>query len=404
MAKFKYRALHPSGRTFTGILEAQNLYDLTQLLEKSKITLLWARETHAYALNFSLFHRSPKSRDLIELIFQLSRLLESGVPLLDSLEEIKAHLHHSPLRDVVQEIICTIEGGKPLSYASSQHPKIFDEVTCGLINVGEKTGKLATMLNEVLNHLKWKESLRRESEKALRYPFLLTCLMVAAVITLLIVLVPQMVDFLSSLGVEPPASTLILIGFSDFLKNYGIFLLSSIVTLILSIMTAVKHSDTLKLHLQTCILHIPFYGPYLRKLAILRFSHVLSIMFKNGIDILECLKTTRTLVKEAPLKAEIMHIETQVMGGKSLSSAIAFFSEFSPLTQRMIKIGEQSSSLGEALSQVHEYYEQDIKNDTERFISYLEPVLLVFVGVIITWIVVAMFWPLYEASSHMEAF
>jgi len=404
MAKFKYKALHPSGRTLRGVLEAQDIYDLTQLLEKSEITLLWAREARPLSLDFSLFQKSPKPRDLIEFTFQLSRLLESGVPLLESLQEIKSHLDHSSLRDVIVEIIREVEGGKSLSDASSQHPHIFDEVTLGLMSVGEKTGKLGLMLNEVLNHLKWKDGLRRDSEKALRYPILLSSLMMAAIITLLIILVPQMVDFLTSLGVEIPTSTRILIAVADFLTAYGLILLSGIGLLILLATFALKHSEDLKIRLEKYTLDLPLYGPYLRKLAILRFSHVISIMFKNGIDILECLKTARRVVKETPLKLEIEQIETQVMGGKSLSSAVSHFSQFSPLTQRMIKIGEQSSSLGDALTQVHEYYAQDIKNDTERFISYLEPSLLVFVGAVITWIVMAMFWPLYEASSHMEVF
>lgn len=212
MAKFKYKALHPSGRTLTGTLEAHNIYDLTQLLEKSQITLLWAREARLQSWSFLSLQRKPRPRDLIEFTFQLSRLLDSGVPLLESLEEIKSHLHHSPLRDVVQEIIRGVEGVKSLSDSAAKHPKVFDEVTCGLISVWEKTGKLSEMLTEVLNHLKWKESLRRDSEKALRYPLLLSSLMMTAIITLLIILVPQMVDFLTSLGVEIPTSTRVLIG------------------------------------------------------------------------------------------------------------------------------------------------------------------------------------------------
>lgn len=404
MAKFKYKALHPSGRTLSGILEAQNIYDLTQLLEKSQITLLWARESRTFSWDISIFSRAPKPRDLIEFVFQLSRLLESGVPLLEGLQEIGAHLHHSPLRDVAVDIIREVEGGKSLSDAAAKHPKVFDEVARGLISVGEKTGKLGPMLNEVLNHLKWKDSIRRDSEKALRYPLLLSSLMMAAIVTLLVILVPQMVEFLTSLGVGIPTSTLILIGVADFLTTYGLFVLGGLGLFVLALIISLKHSENLRTRLETWVLRLPLYGNYIRKLALLRFSHVVSIMFKNGIDILECLKTARTVVKEAPLREEIERIETQVMGGKSLSSAISHFSEFSPLTQRMIKIGEQSSSLGDALTQVHEYYTQDIKNDTERFILYLEPALLVFVGAVITWIVMAMFWPLYEASSHMEAF
>jgi type II secretory pathway component PulF len=103
-----------------------------------------------------------------------------------------------------------------------------------------------------------------------------------------------------------------------------------------------------------------------------------------------------------PLREEILSIEFQVIAGKSLSSALTLFSNFSPITQRMIKIGEQSGTLGESLAQVHEYYAQDVKNNIERFMTFLEPGLLVVVGSVVTWIVMALFWPLYEVSSHLE--
>lgn len=402
MAKFKYKALHPSGRTFRGVLEAQHVYDLVQLLEKSNITLLWARESRFLSREFTLFQKMPKSRDVIEFTFQLSQLLKSGVPLLESLKEMETHLNSSPLRDCVVEMIRDVEGGKSLSQALEKYTHIFDEVSRSLVIVGEKTGKLGGLLDEVLSHLKWKESIRQDVTRALRYPLLLASVMGVAIMILLTVLVPQMIDFLSSFGVEIPTSTHILRGTATFLSCYGFWGMGVIVALVFTVKIALRKSSAFQFHFENALLHLPLYRTFLRKQALLGFSHRLAIMLKNGVHILECLKTVRSTMSYGPLREEILSIESQVIAGKSLSSALTLFSNFSPITQRMIKIGEQSGTLGESLAQVHEYYAQDVKNNIERFMTFLEPGLLVVVGSVVTWIVMALFWPLYEVSSHLE--
>ncbi|WP_338453628.1 PulF/GspF-like type II secretion protein [Candidatus Bealeia paramacronuclearis] len=403
MAQFHYKALHPSGKVQRGVLEAQNIYDLSRLLEKSKITLIWAKERKEKFLDFH-WNRKPKTRDLIEFSFQLSRLLESGVPLLESLQEIATHLGASPLNDTIVEVVRDVESGTSFSDALQKHDQLFDEVFLGLVNVGEKTGKLVPLLKDILTHLQWKENIKHDTQRALRYPLLLGTLMIAAVITLLLILVPQMVHFLSSLGVKLSRSTQILMSTTYFLTSYGIYCVVGLGFLFLGTSRLYHRSKYMRMNLETLLLKVPLYGPFLRKMAIEKFSHVMAITFRNGIDILECLEVSRTIIPFAPIQEEIATIQRAVASGQSLSQAISEFSRLSPLTIRMVKIGEQSSSLSDALTHVHEYYAQDIKNEIDRLIALLEPALLLMVGAVIAWIVMAMFWPLYEASSHLEVF
>ncbi|MEB3702987.1 PulF/GspF-like type II secretion protein [Candidatus Bealeia paramacronuclearis] len=403
MAQFHYKALHPSGKVQRGVLEAQNIYDLSRLLEKSKITLIWAKERKEKFLDFH-WNRKPKTRDLIEFSFQLSRLLESGVPLLESLQEIATHLGASPLNDTIVEVVRDVESGTSFSDALQKHDQLFDEVFLGLVNVGEKTGKLVPLLKDILTHLQWKENIKHDTQRALRYPLLLGTLMIAAVITLLVILVPQMVHFLSSLGVKLSRSTQILMSTTYFLTSYGIYCVVGLGFLFLGTSRLYHRSKYMRMNLETLLLKVPLYGPFLRKMAIEKFSHVMAITFRNGIDILECLEVSRTIIPFAPIQEEIATIQRAVASGQSLSQAISEFSRLSPLTIRMVKIGEQSSSLSDALTHVHEYYAQDIKNEIDRLIALLEPALLLMVGAVIAWIVMAMFWPLYEASSHLEVF
>lgn len=399
MPFYRYRALNNHGEIYRGALNASTKGELFHRLKSRGHYLLNARAHYNFA-NFSLrIFSSALRQDLLVFCLHMEQMDRVGIPLLEALADM-GHFYASPkLRTIVNDLYDDVKEGMMLSEAFGRYPHIFDCFFIQIIRMSEKTGHLYEGFEKLIGHLKWVEETQRKLFQALRYPAILSLIVTITFIVLLTTLVPQLMGFLLSLGISPPPLTMALIAVSDFLKEDALMLIIA-AALILGGMLALKHlSFQAAALLSHLFLHLPFIGPLWKKILILRYIHAFSITLAAGIDILESLHLAENIVQNCYLKMKLRNIREQVTSGVSLSHAIEMSGVFTAGSSHMFKIGEQSGQLHKVLDTISYFLEAEINARIKTLIDLIEPGLILAIGGIMFWIIMAMFYPIYDHLS-----
>ena len=400
MQSYDYTAISMAGAKTRGQLAANNEFDLYQRLRENGLELLSAKPSRAD--HFAGLITAPvRNRDLLQLFLHLQHLTGAGVPLVVSLTDVRDAIEQRRLRDVVTDVLRDVTEGRSLSEAFDSHPETFGPVFHALLAAGEASGNLTDAFAQLVRHLKWTELVTARIRKAVRYPTVILSVMVALFFFMMLMVVPQVVDFLLGSGQELPLITQSLIATSDFVQGYWWLLI--LVPLLLAVLRKTVHrlSEDLAQRLDRLSLHLPLVGPLVRKIALSRFSHFFATMFRSGVPILECLETARTVVSNRSLSQSLGVVLDDVQQGIPLSRALRNTGEFPSLVVRMVVIGEESGRLGETLENVTEFYDQDVSESVDRMIAMIEPALTLFAGVMMLWIVLGVFGPIYDSFSKL---
>ncbi len=400
MTFYRYKALGKEGALHKGKVDVESSADLKRHLEELGLSLITYSSQRRELSSF--FPHKVRTRALMDLCLHLEQFEKAGIPLKDSLEDLVTVQEVPKLKITLLEVIRDVERGILFSKALAKHPLVFDSIFVGLIAVGEKTGRLSFVLQHLVHHLKWLDEVQAQILKAFRYPLFMIIFLLAAVVVLMTVLVPELVAFMQSFRGELPLSTRCLLAVSSFLSRYLFLLLSGVVggfLLILAVFKFHPHGGFWKNNLQE---RMPLIGPLRRKLAMARFCHLFAVMFGGGIDILHALQTARESLGPGRLSSTLKDVERFVREGSALSSAFEKGGGFPPLVIRMIKMGEQTSSLHVNLLHVKEYFDTTLKRHVEHMVGLIEPLMILTVGSVMAWIVYSVFVPLYETLALMD--
>lgn len=399
MDRFRYRAVNGRGRQVRGTLAAANEQDLYRQLQAGGLELIACRPDRT-AL-FGLFEPRVPARDLIELFIELEQLQRAGVPLLTSLEDIRESVASGRLRDVVSELARDVSEGYSLSAAIERHPRVFGPVFRSLISAGEDTGDYADAFGQLVRYLSWVEEMRGRLRKALRYPAVLTVVVLLVIVFMMSFVVPQVVTMLEAIGSELPAPTRALIATSEAVRTAWPFALAAVVAVTLLVRFGSRLSEGMATRRDGALLRLPGIGPLLRKLALARFAHTFAVMYGSGIGVLTALEAAGRTVENRVLHAALEQVMEGVRNGRQLAEAMRASGEFPPLVVRMVHVGEQSGTLGEVLTQVAAFYDRDVDDQIDRVIGMIEPVLTAVLGGVIAWIAVSVFGPVYDSLGQL---
>lgn len=397
MNLYRYKAIGYEGTLQKGILRVSSSQELKAHLQESGLSLI----TYSKEISFHFFQR-VKSQALIDLCFHLEQFEKAGIPLRESLNELFESQKTPKLKSTLREVIRDVEGGWLLSQALAKHPCIFDLVFTGLITAGEKTGNLSFTFHQLLLHLKWKNEVQAQIFKALVYPSIMVIILFTVIFSLMISLVPELVIFIKNFSRELPSSTRILIALSGFLSKHLLYLFLfflSLTCILLSVFKLHPKGPTWK---EKVVEVIPFIGPLRQRMALARFCHIFAILFGNGIDILLALQTARKSIPPGHMNQALEKVEIFVREGHSLSQAFYKTGFFPSLIVRMIKIGEQTSSLQKTLQHVKDYFDNSLKHHIDHMVGLIEPLMILSVGSILGWIIVSIFLPLYETLTILD--
>ncbi len=396
---YDYKAVSPEGRITYGRLDAINLVDLEMRLKRMHLDLV----TGAPIKQRALFggHKVPRP-ELINFCFHLEHLTRAGVPILDGLTDLRDSVDHPRFREVMAGLIEGIEGGQTLSQAMSAHPDVFNQVFGNLIRAGETSGQLPDVLASLTESLKWEDELVSHTKKLLMYPAFVASIVLSATFFLMIYMVPQLKMFVKNMGQVLPPHTKLLFFVSDLLVAYWyVFLLLPVIGLIAG--QAILRSNPLaRFRLDSLKLRLPLVGPILKKIILSRFANTFAMLYASGIPVLESIRTTQNVVGNLVVRKALERVEMSIREGQNVAGAFKDVGLFPPLVVRMLRIGESTGGLDKALLNVSYFYNRDVKESVGKAQALIEPMLTLFMGALLGWIMLSVIGPIYDVISKIK--
>lgn len=341
-------------------------------------------------------------RDLIQLFMHLDQMQGAGIPMLEALGDIRDTTENTNLRDMMADVHRDVSEGSSLSEALANHPKIFTNLYISLVKAGEDTGDLSHSYRQLVRYLKWVDDMQTKIRKATRYPMILMAVVVMTITVMMGFVVPQIVGFIQNLGQELPFYTTALMATSEFFQAYWWLVFSAPVAMYIAYKFMRKGSDNFAYRMDAMFIQFPIAGPLIRKISIARYAQTFSALFSAGIDVLGCLRSSQNTVSNLALLEALGAVQAQVETGSPLSAALNASGEFPSMVIRMVKIGEETGNLTVVLDQVSEFYTRDVDEAVQGLITMIEPMLTLILGVMILWIAVAVFGPIYGSFSEMD--
>ena len=397
---YKYKAIDAVGKVRNDSIEADNLLDLEQRLSGMGMDLINYKEQGASLFDFKT--KSIPRKELINFTFQMQQLTKSGVSILDGLADLRDSLPNGRMKEVLSGLVDEIQGGKTFSGALSEFPEIFDTVYITLVQVGEETGRIAEVLNDMAETLKWHDELIAHTKKIMIYPAIVTVVITAVVSYLMIFLVPELIPFIEELGGTIPAHTRALIATSWFLGNYWYIVFGTPVILFFGIRALAKQKPEVRMFIDKIKLKLYIFGPIILKTNLARFSNYFAMMYSSGLTVLDSLKISELLMGNAVLTKSITDIRTKIADGGQISESFNTVNIYPPLVIRMLKVGENTGALDEALLNISYFYNREVKEAVDKMEAAMTPVLTIIMGGIMLWIMSAVLGPIYDSLTTLQ--
>ncbi len=398
MPDYKFRTIDASGKIRNDTMVASNPMELEKRLSTMGFDLLSFKEHHQ-VVKISFRKKKISRRELINFTFHIEQLVKSGVPLIDSLKDIRDSIEYSHFTDVLQTVIDDIEGGKTFSLALAEHSIIFDKVYVTLVRVGEETGQLAEVLNDLAETIRWQDELISQTKKIMIYPAIVSVIVLAVVAFLMMYLMPQMLPFIKNLGTEIPTHTQILIVISDIFVAYWYLIFSLPIVLVFALKTLTKKNERVKYYFDGLKLKLWIFGPLMTKVKLARFANYFAMMYSAGITVLDALKISEDMVDNLVLEDSIKKARANISDGIIISKSFETVGVFPSMIVRMLKVGEDTGAMDEALLNVSYFYNREVKESIEKIEPTILPILTVILGGIMMWIMMAVLGPVYDAIS-----
>jgi type IV pilus assembly protein PilC len=343
-----------------------------------------------------------KTKDIAVMTRQLSTMISAGIPLLESLEILQEQASDPGFKNSLDKIIERVRAGSDFSTALSEHPKLFTKIYVNMIKAGEASGQLDVILQRLADYMEAIEELKREIKAAMTYPVISLCLILAITVGLIVGIVPKFQAIFEQLQMtELPGPTSVLIFISQALRDHWLVVIGCVIAAGAAFFTYVRTKTGIR-HWHWFCLHMPVFGPLFRKVAISRFSRTFATLIQSGVPMLGALDIVAStagnvLVEEAVLKAK-----DAVSKGETLGDPLASTKVFPPMVTRMIAIGEKTGALEKLLMKISEFYDQEVRATVKSLTSLIEPLLIATMGVIVGFIVLAIFMPIMKIQQQLS--
>ena len=400
MAQFQYKAMDPRGKLVTGTMEAANAADLELRLGRMALDVIRSREVQRSIPRFGT--RAIKRRDLITFCLHMEQLTSAGVPIIEGLSDLRDSLDHPRFREVITAVIESIQGGATLSDAMGAVPKVFPGVMLSLIRAGEQTGRLSDVFKNLTENLKWQDEQMAMTRKLLTYPAIVGTVVIGVIFFLMIYLVPQLLSFVTAMGKEIPLHTKALIAVSNGVAEYWYLVILVPVALVALASYLARVNPAVRATLDDWKLRFWVIGPLLKKSLLARFSNYFALMYGAGIPVLDSLKVSEDIVGNRALGNAIERAGRQIADGASLSGGFESAGVFPPLVLRMLRVGESTGALEDAMRQVGYFYSRDVRESVDRLQSLIEPTMTLFLGAILAWVMFSVLGPIYDLITQIK--
>ena len=340
-----------------------------------------------------------KSDDIAVFTRQLSTMMKSGVPLLQSFDIVANGNSNAAVSRLLLDIKASVESGTSLATAFSQHPKYFDNLYCSLVEAGEKAGILDTILDRLALYQEKIQGIKSKIKSALFYPIAVIAVAFAVTAVIMIFVVPAFKEVFEGFGAELPGPTLIVMAISDFFVANWFFIFTGIFGIIWGVKKLIKTNEKVRHGFERLLLKMPVFGELIKKSAIARWTRTLSTMFAAGVPLVEALDSVAGAAGNIVYYNATKNIQKLVSTGQSLTVSMQEQKVFPNMVIQMAQIGEEAGSLDSMLTKVAEFYESEVDDMVAAMSSLIEPFIIVFLGVVVGGLVVAMYLPIFKMAS-----
>ncbi len=397
MATFVYKVRDRTGKVFTGTMEGDNRssvvsrlremdYFITSIQEKKKSAL--------FSTQITLFQRIT-IKDLTIFYRQFATMVNAGLTLVNSLEILTEQVESKTLSNIVKTVKSDVEAGSTLADAMAKYPNVFSELYISMVRAGEIGGVLDEILNKIADLMEKEFALRQKIKSAMSYPIFVSGAAVIMAIFMLTFILPQFVGVFAQFGGKLPALTQFFVTLTILFNKFWYIFFIIFAALIFAFLSYIKTPNG-KLIFDRFKLNAPIIGEINRKSAISRFTRILGTLIKSGVPILEALQVSSNAIGNLVISGAVLSAKTKIKEGQSISGPLAASGVFPPMVTQMIMVGEESGELEEMLANVAKFYDEEVDRSVEKLTSIIEPLMMVFIGLTIGTMIIAMYLPIFN--------
>ncbi len=401
--EFRCRLGTPGGEIIEGVYVAESEDRLRREFEEKGLYVLGVQRSGRFAFgSFSLPTRTRiPTREFVVFNQELATLLKAGMPLVQSLDILRKRVNNPVFKSVVDDVHERVRAGSALSEAFDAHGSLFPGVYTASLLAGEKSGNLEQVIRRYVAYVKVVEGVRRKTISALIYPAVLFALSLVVVAILMLRVVPAFSGYYGQFGKELPLSTRVLVAVSDYATTYFGLLVLAIVSITVLVWLWLKRPGQRE-KFDRSLLGLPMLGPIARKFATSQASRTLATLLGGGIPLVNAIDVAARSIRNRYMARELQIASQQVREGRALAAAMTDSGAFPDVALKMVEVGEQTGALQEMLNSLSDFYDEEIETSLGRFVTLVEPTLLIIMGVVIAALLLALYMPLFNLSNALQ--
>ena len=409
MENFTYKGISGS-KYVSGEIEAINLDEASHKLKQQKIIITnitklikkgaAKKKEKKKSSGSSFFKKKISPQDTVIFSKQFATMVKAGLPILSTLSNLRDQTEHPTMKEIIEDIRKSLEGGVTLSKCFSKYPKVFDNIYVNLIKAGEASGKLDLFLLKLVDSLEKKEAIKKKIKGALMYPAVMFIVAMSVMVFMLTNVVPVFAEMYAGMGVALPTPTAVILNASDFMRGTG----GKMVLLTLVISYAIFKYTTTKIEKIKYIWHgrvlkLPIFGPMILKSMLARIALVMGNLSAAGVNLLESIEIAKSVSTNVVVTEALENVKKGVFSGDTLTKLFLKEPIFPPTFSQLISVGEQTGSLDEMFTAVASYYEEEFDSAVENMSTLIEPIMIVFMGSMIGGLMIAMYSPIFNIGA-----
>jgi type IV pilus assembly protein PilC len=395
---FTYSGRTRTGQVITGQMEAPSR-DVVVAKLRSQQILATSVKARARDISFDITLGSGVSdKEIAIFTRQFATMIDAGLPLVQCLEILASQQDNKSFKKVLNDIRGSVEGGSTFAAALRKHPKIFSDLYVNMVEAGEAGGILDTILNRLAAYIEKAIQLKKKVKSAMIYPTTIVSVAIAVVTFLLIFVIPTFKSMFEGFGAALPMPTQIVLACSNFVRTYFIFLGAGAAGIVVGLRLYYKTASGRKL-IDTILLKLPIFGVLIRKVAVAKFTRTLGTLIASGVAILDGLDITARTAGNKVVEEAVQRTRASISEGRTLAEPLKASGVFPPMVVQMIAVGEQTGALDSMLSKIADFYDEEVDVAVSNLTSLLEPLLMIFLGLVIGGVVIAMYLPIFKLVS-----
>jgi type IV pilus assembly protein PilC len=398
MPIFVYKAINRSGRKVKGDLDAPSLDMAKNALVRRGYTQVKVKPKPKDLLEGTFLEKKVSSRDMVVFSRQFATMINSGVPILQALQVMCEQTENNRLRRTLYEVRNEVEGGSSLSEALARHRDVFDSLYTNMVHAGETGGVLDLVLDRLSEYIEKAANLKSKVKGAMVYPAVVSVVAVAVIAIILIFVIPTFESMFADFGGALPLPTQVVIDLSRWVKGNVLLIIGTVIGLVIAFRIFYAWEKG-RILVDRWLLFVPLFGPLLRKVAVARFSRTLSTMVSSGVPILYALDIVAKTSGNKTVEIGVQKAMLSISEGQTLAEPLDATGVFPPMVIHMISIGETTGALDSMLGKIADFYDDEVDVAVSTLTSLIEPIMIVFLGVLIGGLVVSMYLPIFKIAG-----